>query len=121
MSIISSVAQQYELITELDASLVGGKPPVQAICPFGYDGLQSLVHTIGVAWWFFVARGADTLWWFPNWLVTFFLLFDSLIAVYPGPPTALNILLLCLQRWYVVDLSYIDVRRPCIYSAYLTV
>ena len=39
MSITSSVAQQYELINELDASLVGGKPAFQAICPFGYDGL----------------------------------------------------------------------------------
>ena len=45
MSIISSVAQQCELINELDASLVGGKPAFQAICPLGYDGLQSLVHT----------------------------------------------------------------------------
>ena len=45
MSIISSVAQQYELINKLDASSVGGKPAFQAICPFGYDGLQSLVHT----------------------------------------------------------------------------
>ena len=45
MSITSSVAQQYELINEVDASLVGGKPAFQAICPFGYGGLQSLVHT----------------------------------------------------------------------------
>jgi hypothetical protein len=45
MAITSSVAQQYELISELDASLVGGKPAFQAICPFGYGGLQSLVHT----------------------------------------------------------------------------
>jgi hypothetical protein len=45
MSITSSVAQQYELINELDASLVGGKPAFQAICPCGYGGLQSLVHT----------------------------------------------------------------------------
>jgi hypothetical protein len=45
MSIISSVAQQYELINELDASLVEGKPAFQTICPFCYDGLQSIVHT----------------------------------------------------------------------------
>ena len=45
MSITSSVAQQYELINELDASLVSGKPAFQAICPFGHDGLQSLAHT----------------------------------------------------------------------------
>ncbi len=36
---------QCKLINELDASLVGGKPAFQAICPFGYDGLQLLVHT----------------------------------------------------------------------------
>jgi hypothetical protein len=45
MSIISSVAQQYELIYELDANLVGGKAAFQATCPFGYDRLQSSVHT----------------------------------------------------------------------------
>ena len=45
MSIILSVAQQYELINESDASLVGEKPAFQAICPFGYDDLQSLVHS----------------------------------------------------------------------------
>jgi hypothetical protein len=41
MSIISPVAQQCELINELDASLVGGTPAFQATCPFGYDGLHS--------------------------------------------------------------------------------
>ena len=40
-----ATAQQYELTNEVDASLVGGKLPFQAICPFGYGGLQSLVHT----------------------------------------------------------------------------
>ena len=47
MSITSSAAQQYELINGLEASLVGGKPAFQAICPFGYDGLHVVLspHT----------------------------------------------------------------------------
>ena len=44
----------------------------------------------------------------------FFLHFDNLVAVYPGAPTTMTILLLCLQCWYIVDLSYIDVPRSCI-------